>query len=92
MWIPTSVAHGRVLFIIGLVDMGIAIALAKGTYLQSTFLPHSTAACVVAEIWQVPKGTPSLFRISYGANATEVATINECKSYVEEWVYGIAVT
>jgi hypothetical protein len=92
MWIPTGLASGRFLFIISLVDLGIAIALARGQYLQSTFLPYCAAACADAETWQVPKDTPSLFHILRGANATEADTINECEDFVEEWRVGIGVT
>jgi hypothetical protein len=93
MWIPTCIAPGGLLLVIGFVDLAIVIALAVGVGYQSTYLPHSKSACSNAAEWQVPKnGNESWFQaVALAHNASYPKPDDYCGDYVEIWIIGVAM-
>jgi hypothetical protein len=92
LWIPTILAPGILLFFIGLVDLGIVIALIVGIYLQSTYLPQSKGACRGADTWQVSNGTESWFHVvATVSNSTYPEPQTKCEEYVEIWIIAVAM-
>jgi hypothetical protein len=70
-------------------DSVIAVCLFTAIIVQSTYLPHTLAACSAAEDWQVTGNETSLF--------TQVAVIQEstapdvCKDFVNVWIMCIVM-
>jgi hypothetical protein len=68
--------------------------LSLATHYQTGSVPHSKASCSgAAYSWHRPPGANESFYETAGRlNTTTATPVDMCKSFVEEWQYGIAVS
>jgi hypothetical protein len=64
------------------------------THYQTGHVPHSKASCKrAAYSWHRPSGgNESFFETAGRLNATVATPVDMCKSFVEEWQYGVAIS
>ena len=92
MWIPTFVASGPFLYILGIVDLVIAVSLAVAAGLQGQSIPHAQSACSDFIMANPPNSTaPSLFIVISGKNSTLTKWRSECISTIRVWQFEVAV-
>jgi len=77
--------------------MAVAVMIAMITNNLTPIVPHSIGACRKggAENWQRPTEgnmTLSFFSLAAELNATKTTPFKMCKSYVQEWQYGVSIT
>ncbi|RVX67150.1 hypothetical protein B0A52_08584 [Exophiala mesophila] len=93
MWIPTFVASGPFLYILGIVDLVIAVSLAVAAGLQGQSIPHAQSACSDFIMANPPNSTaPSLFIVISGKNSTLTKWRSECISTIRVWQFEVAVS
>jgi hypothetical protein len=91
-WLPNMAAQGTKLLLIGIVDLLFVFGLLASLILQSTYIPLPMHACrSVAETWQVPANTSSMFRITSLPNANATTVLDNCNDYHTEWWTGFSV-
>lgn len=92
LWIPTISSRGLFQFALGVVDLGIVLALIPAIYLESTYVPLSTGLCPEAGSWQVSGGTASFFNLTaMAANATNPDVEGMCEEFIINWSIGVAI-
>ncbi|KAH8725845.1 hypothetical protein GQ44DRAFT_615225 [Phaeosphaeriaceae sp. PMI808] len=77
-----------------IVDIIATVSLSKATHYQTSYAPHSKASCASAAYnWQKPAGVnESFFQAAARLNSTAATPVNMCRTFVEEWQYGIALS
>lgn len=73
------------------------VYLARATHFQTGFSPHSKGACNgfagAAYTWHRPAGAnESFFEAAGRLNSTVATPVKMCRSFVEEWQYGVTLT
>ncbi|KAF2202578.1 hypothetical protein GQ43DRAFT_470795 [Delitschia confertaspora ATCC 74209] len=93
VWIPHLCLPPPFSLIFGILDTAITVMLSISNHDLSPLVPHSTGACKNggAEKWQVSNGTKSFFTLAGELNSTKATPFKMCKSYVEEWQYGLSI-
>jgi len=92
MWIPTAAASGTILFLIGLADLALTIALLVGVIFQARYLPHTYSGCQDAETWQNATNSSNFFVVASNLSDFNGTTPHDvCYEYVQNWVFGIAI-
>lgn len=92
LWIPTGAASGTALFLLGVGDLAITIALLVGVIFQSTYLPHTYSGCQGADTWQNATNTSNFFQVASTISDLNVTSAQDvCFQYVENWAFGIAI-
>jgi hypothetical protein len=78
-------------FVFLVVDAVMAVQISRATGYQTGYVPHSKASCVgAAYSWHRPAGAnESFFEAAGRLNSTVATPIAMCRSFVEEWQYGI---
>ncbi|ORY19569.1 hypothetical protein BCR34DRAFT_134628 [Clohesyomyces aquaticus] len=98
VWIPAIVIPAPLSLIFTIVDLAITVMLAIATHFQTGYVPHSFDGCRgnKSHEFQLPPNTnESFFEIAARLNSTSIRKTSPfamCKSYVEEWQYGLSVT
>ncbi|KAF2650870.1 hypothetical protein K491DRAFT_720328 [Lophiostoma macrostomum CBS 122681] len=90
-WIPPIAFPPPFSIIFGLADVLLATLMIACSCFQSIYSPHIEGHCKNAHNWQRPTGANESFfeaaaRLNYGD------PVNVCKTYVQEWRWGIAVS
>lgn len=82
--------------VFGLVDLALAIMLCLITQLQTAYSPHDVDRCKGSpgtHDWQRPLGSnESFFDAAARLNATATDSFHMCKSFVQEWQYGVTLS
>jgi hypothetical protein len=91
VWIPTFWFPPPLNLIFILVDTAMTVQISRATSYQTSYAPHSKAACAgAAYSWHRPAGAnESFFEAAGRLNATATTPIDMCRSFVEEWQYGV---
>ncbi|KIV92527.1 hypothetical protein PV10_03818 [Exophiala mesophila] len=93
IWLPTFAAVGPFLYILGIIDLVIAVSLAVAAGLQGQSIPHAQSACSDFIMANPPNSTaPSLFVVISDKNATLTNWRSECSSTVRVWQFEVAVS
>jgi hypothetical protein len=77
------------------IDTVTTVYLARATHYQMGYAPHSKGACNAgaAYTWHRPPGAnESFFEAAGRLNATVATPVSMCRSFAEEWQYGVALT
>jgi hypothetical protein len=91
VWIPSFWFPPPLNLVFLIVDTVMTVQLSRATHYQTSYVPHSKAACADAAFsWHRPAGANESFFETVGRlNSTVATPISMCKSFVEEWQYGI---
>ncbi|KAF2188957.1 hypothetical protein K469DRAFT_564483, partial [Zopfia rhizophila CBS 207.26] len=95
VWIPAIIIPAPFSLVFGIVDLAVAVMIGILTNLQTGYAPHSRDKCAGSgpHYWQLTPGTnESFFEASARLNATKTSAGRMCKSYVEEWKYGVTLS
>jgi hypothetical protein len=91
VWIPALWLPPPLNLIFLAVDIAMTVQISRATHYQTGYVPHSKSYCAdAAYSWHRPAGAnESFFEAAARLNATVTTPVNMCKSFVEEWQYGI---
>jgi hypothetical protein len=91
VWIPSLWLPPPLNLIFLAVDIVMTVQISRATHYQTGYVPHSKSSCSdAAYSWHRPAGTnESFFEAAARLNATVTTPVNMCRSFVEEWQYGI---
>ncbi|KAF2264753.1 hypothetical protein CC78DRAFT_543800 [Lojkania enalia] len=95
VWLPAIIVPPPFDLMFYAVDVVVAVMLSITTHLQSKYSPDDMDSCTStgSHEWQLPPGhNESFFEASARLNATSTTPAAMCKSYVEEWQYGIVLS
>ena len=93
-WIPSLIFPPPVNLPFTVVDTVLTVYLSKATHYQTSYAPHSKAACAgAAYTWHRPAGAnESFFEAAGRLNATVASPVDMCRSFTEEWQYGVTLS
>ncbi|KAF2031147.1 hypothetical protein EK21DRAFT_63917 [Setomelanomma holmii] len=93
-WIPSFWFLPPLNFPFTIIDTVITVYLARATNYQTAYVPHSQASCDGAAYdWHRPAGAnESFFQVAARLNATVSTPTKMCRTFVEEWQYGITLS
>lgn len=94
-WLPSVFVPPPVNIIFGIIDFVIAIFISIATHHQTGHVPHDIKHCKGsgAHSFQLPPGAnESFFEAAARLNATATNPFHMCKSFVQEWRYGIVIS
>ena len=94
IWIPSLWFPPPLNFPWAIIDTVTTIYLARATHYQTGYAPHSKGACAgAAYTWHRPAGAnESFFEAAGRLNATVATPVDMCRSFAEEWQYGVALS
>ncbi|KAF2468786.1 uncharacterized protein BDR25DRAFT_52970 [Lindgomyces ingoldianus] len=95
VWIPAIIIPPPFTIVFGFIDLAVTVMLSIVTRYQAGYAPHDVNRCrgSGSHYWQLPPNTTeSFFEISARLNATKTSPFQMCKSYVQEWQYGITLS
>lgn len=81
---------GPIIFIYGLLDLGLGLVLSIGAGLQGNYLPATHATCKHAETWQVQDNHPSFFHLAATFGKGQDAKAS-CNQFVTVWILAVIV-
>jgi hypothetical protein len=99
-WIPAVLIPAPVNVVFGIVDAVLAGHLAYATHLLAGYSPKHSKHCLstLAHEFQLPPGAQESFFEAAArlrdteTDATAMAAIVMCRSFVREWQYGVSVS
>jgi|TARA_R110002003_G_scaffold135_6_gene12551 hypothetical protein len=93
-WIPSFWFPPPLNLPFTVIDTVTTIYLARATHYQTAYVPHSKGSCAGAAYdWHRPAGAnESFFEAAARLNATVATPVKMCRSFVEEWQYGITLS
>jgi hypothetical protein len=97
VWIPCLWCPPPLNLPFMVMDILITVYLSKATHYQTGYAPHSKGACGgptgAAYTWHRPTGAnESFFEAAGRLNATVATPVNMCRSFAEEWQFGVALS
>lgn len=96
VWLPALIIPEPFSLGFGIIDLAVAVELSMATALQTKYSPHDVDRCKGSpgtHNWQRPPGAnESFFDAAARLNATSTDSFHMCKSFVQEWQYGIAIS
>jgi hypothetical protein len=93
-WVPALWFPPPLNFPFTIVDTVTTVYIARATHYQTGYVPHTKGSCGTAAYdWHRPAGAnESFFEAAGRLNGTAVAPVKMCRTFVEEWQYGITVS
>ncbi|KAH7083679.1 hypothetical protein FB567DRAFT_604714 [Paraphoma chrysanthemicola] len=94
VWIPTFWFPPPLNLPFTVIDTVITIYLARASHYQTAYAPHSKGSCTsAAHDWYRPPGAnESFFEAAARLNSTVATPTKMCRTFVEEWQYGIVLS
>jgi hypothetical protein len=91
VWIPSFWFPPPLNLIFTTVDAVMTVQVSRATGYQTGYAPHSKASCAgAAYSWHRPAGAnESFFEAAGRLNSTPATPVDICRSFVEEWQYGV---
>ncbi|KAF1960953.1 hypothetical protein CC80DRAFT_544348 [Byssothecium circinans] len=94
-WIPAMAVPAPLSLIFGAIDAAIAVQISLATHAQTSYAPHHIHLCAGtgAHDLQLPPGrNESFFEAAARLNATATDPVKMCKTFAQEWQYGVAIS
>jgi hypothetical protein len=93
-WIPTFWFPPPLNLPFTIIDTVITVYISLATHYQTGYAPHSKKSCNGAAYdWYKPPGAnESFFQAAARLNGTVTTPVRMCRSFVEEWQYGVALS